>query len=234
MPKSIQEFQSRQDVSSKAITTPTVEAQPSKKKITFKEPKVMTTQSEREKVCQPKQEQGRGESKSSMTTPTYQEKGKAKAGSTNIHQFPRQLIQKSYARSSSANALPDKRQGKVYQPKYPSPRAQQRRQSRQVLVPKNMLEAQRLCKDDEHKWVERKAIESDHSSGWISTRRSLEAQSYNQGNRKLWLQKPEFIAYNVPSTMDLSTPDAERRQQRTQQQRRRKRRSKPRRRKPIG
>ena len=99
-----------------------------------------------------------------------------------------------------------------------------------------MLKAQKLhCKDDEHKWVERKAIESDHSRGWISTRRSLEAQGHNQGNRKLWLQKPEFIAYKVPSTMDPSTTDAERRQQRTQQQRRRKRRSKPqRRRQPIG
>ena len=73
MPKSIQEFRSRQDISSKAITTPTVEAQPSKKKITFKDPvmTVMTTHGEREKICQPTQEQGRGESKSSMATPTY-------------------------------------------------------------------------------------------------------------------------------------------------------------------
>ena len=71
---------------------------------------------------------------------------------------------------SSANALPKKRQGTVYQPKYPSPRAQQRRQSRQVLVPKHMLKAQRLSEDDEHKWVECKAKERDHSSGWISTR----------------------------------------------------------------
>ena len=130
-----------------------------------------------------------------MATSTYQEKGKAKVGSSDVYQVPRQLIQESYAGSSltikesSANALPKKQQGKVYQPKYPSPRAQQRRQSRKVLVPKHMLKAQRLGKDDEHKWVERKAIESNHSSGWISTRRSLEAQGYNQGNRKLWLQK---------------------------------------------
>ena len=34
MPKSVQEFRSCQDVSSKTITNPTLEAQPSKKKIT--------------------------------------------------------------------------------------------------------------------------------------------------------------------------------------------------------
>ena len=137
MPKSVQEFRSRQDVSSKAIPTPIVEVQPSKKKITSKEPvtTMTTTHGEREKICQPTQEQGRGESKSSMATSTYQEKGKAKVGSMGVHQVPRQLIQDSYASSSSTikesstKALPKKWQGKVYQPKYPSPRAQQRRQS---------------------------------------------------------------------------------------------------------
>ena len=36
------------------------------------------------------------------------------------------------------------------------------------------------------------------SSRWLSSQNSLEAQGYNQGNRELWLPKPEFTAYKIP------------------------------------
>ena len=62
-----------------------------------------------------------------------------------------------------------------------------------------MVQAQRLYDGDTHKWVERIATNTNKSSGWLSTQRSLEAQGYSYGNRDLWLPKPEFISYKVPS-----------------------------------
>ena len=212
-----------------------------------------------EKSFQPLQGYGRGESQcsarsnqgaklsplpnpSTSKSLTYQDKGKAKVESSALPQCPHNLnniIKESSASSSSATkGLPKieshtKRQGKVYQPKYPSLRAQQRRQSQQVLVPKQMLNARRLCQGDEHKWVERQATRTMHSSGWISTQRSLDSQGYNQGNRELWLPKPELTAYKMPSMTDLPTRVAQKQPQRTQQQRRKKRKSKPRRRPPT-
>ena len=147
-----------------------------------------------------------------------------------------QLIKESMASSSATpttetlqEAKPkNARRGKIYQPKYPSQRSQQRK-PQQVLVPKHMLQEQRLCIGDEHKWVERQATRSKNSSGWISTQLSLEAQGYNQGNRELWLRKPEFTAYKVHPMTDLPTGGVPKRHQRTQQRRRTKRKSKPKR-----
>ena len=93
---------------------------------------------------------------------------------------------------------------KVYQPKYPSLRAQQRR-NRQVLVPKHKVQAQRLRDGDTHRWVERIATNTNKSSGWLSTQGSLEAQGYSYGNRELWLPKPEFISYKVPNKTAIPT-----------------------------
>lgn len=67
---------------------------------------------------------------------------------------------------------------KVYQPKYPSLRDQQRRQ-RNVLVPKEMVGAHRLCDGDRHCWVERQATKDIKSSGWLSTHMSLHTQGYS-------------------------------------------------------
>ena len=92
----------------------------------------------------------------------------------------------------------------VYQPKYPSLRAQQRR-NKQVLVPKHMVQAQRLRDGDTQKWVERMNAGTNKSSGWLSTQRSLEAQGYNYGNWELWLPKPEFTSYTVPNKTTVST-----------------------------
>ena len=69
----------------------------------------------------------------------------------------------------------------------------------QVLVPKQMMQAQRVRDGDDHRWVECTTTNKDTSSGWVTTRMSLEAQGYNHGNRELWLPKPEFISYKVPS-----------------------------------
>ena len=107
----------------------------------------------------------------STTTNTYKDKGKCKAieESNVVPEYPKvvvaqevhQLIKKSMDSSSATptEALQEakpasKRHNRVYQPKFSSPRAQQRSQSKQVLVPKQMLEARRLCNGDEHKWVE--------------------------------------------------------------------------------
>ena len=50
-------------------------------------------------------------------------------------------------------------QGKnIYQPKYLSLRAQQRRRQ-QVLVPKQMVQAQKLSDGDQYKWVECQATQ---------------------------------------------------------------------------
>ena len=82
--------------------------------------------------------------------------------------------------------------------KYLSLRAQQRR-NKQVLVPKHMVQAQRLHDGDTHRWVERIATNTNKSSGWLTTQKSLEAQGYSYGNRELWLPKPEFTSYKVPN-----------------------------------
>ena len=96
------------------------------------------------------------------------------------------------------SATTSHQQRKLYQPKYPSLRAQHRR-IRQVLVPKQLVQTRGLSDGDEQCWVERQATTSLKSSGWLSPYKSLEAQGYFQGNRKLWLPKPEFQAYKVPS-----------------------------------
>lgn len=72
-----------------------------------------------------------------------------------------------------------------------------------------MLNVQRLCHGDENKQVEHQATRSISSSEWISTEFSLEAQGYDQGNIKLWLQKPEFIAYKVPFRTNLPIGSAQ-------------------------
>ena len=233
--KETQAIQPSHKTSSRAMTTPMADTKPSTKKVTFKEPvKIVVTttldQSTQEKLevqkeFQPMKSLGRGESQSStgsnreaMTLPlqhpstsksfTYQEKGKAQVESPTRPQNSQATTlhkESSTTKDSPRTESHTKGQCKIYQPKYPSLREQQRRQSEQVLVPKHMLESRRLCKVDEHKWVERQATKSMHSSGWISTQRSLEAQGYHQGNRDLWLPKPEFTAYKVPSTTDLPT-----------------------------
>ena len=92
-----------------------------------------------------------------------------------------------------------------------------------------MLQEQRLCIGDEHKWVERQATRSKNSSGWISTKLSLEAQDYHQGNRELWLRKPEFTAYKVHPMNGLPIGGVPKQHQRTHQQKSTKRKSSPRR-----
>ena len=171
----------------------------------------------------------------STTTNTYKDKGKGKAAEESnilpeysqvvVAQEVHQLIKKSMASSSTTPTIEtlqeakpkNARHDKIYQPKYPSQRSQQRK-PQQVLVPKHMLQEQRLCIGDEHKWVERQATRSKNSSGWISTQLSLEAQGYNQGNRELWLRKPEFTAYKVhPMMTGLPIGGVPKRHQRTQQ-----------------
>ena len=131
-----------------------------------------------------------------------------------VHQLIKESMASSSMASSSATPIIETLQeaklektmrDKIYQqPKYPSQRSQQRK-PQQVLVPKHILQEQRLCIGDEHKWVERQATRSKNSSGWISTQLSLEAQGYNQGNRELWLCKPEFTAYKVHPMIGLPT-----------------------------
>lgn len=64
-------------------------------------------------------------------------------------------------------------------------------------MPKQLLQERRLCDGDEPCWVECHSIESNQSTGWLSTKKSLDAQGYNQGQRELWLPKPTFTAYRV-------------------------------------
>lgn len=138
------------------------------------------------------------------TTSTSMDKDKAKTelnSPTLCHDLITQ-VKKEQATSSSTtkNEMPQGgyQRRKVYQPKYPSLRAQQRR-NKQVLVSKHMVQAQKLCDGDSHRWVERTTAGTNKSSGWLTTRMNLEAQGYNKGNRELWLPKPEFISYKVPS-----------------------------------
>ena len=51
---------------------------------------------------------------------------------------------------------------KVYQPKYTSVQAQ-KRSVRQVIIPKILLDEQRISQGDTYKWVERQVVEPRHS-----------------------------------------------------------------------
>ena len=62
-----------------------------------------------------------------------------------------------------------------------------------------MVHAYQLYVGDKHSWVECQVTTSLKSSGWLFTNKSLEAQGYFQGNHKIWLPMPQFIAYKVPS-----------------------------------
>ena len=245
--------------STKPLVTPTTKDHPKKSKVDTQEPFQQQQQGYkrweshystwRKKIFQPLLQRSTTTkmlTRESSTTNTYKDKGKGKAieESNIVLEYPQvivaqeihQLIKESMASSSTTPTtknlqearLKNARRGKSYQPKYPSQRSQQRK-PQQVLVPKHMLQEQRLCIGDEHKWVERQATRSKNSSGWISTQLSLEAQGYNQGNRELWLQKPEFTAYKVHPMIDLPTGGVPKQHQRTQQQRRAKRKSNPRR-----
>ena len=70
---------------------------------------------------------------------------------------------------------------KVYQPKYPSIKAQKCHIDK-VIVPQLLLEEQWLRKGDTYKWVKRQTVEPRHSSGWIATQNYLDAQGYKDGN----------------------------------------------------
>ena len=80
---------------------------------------------------------------------------------------------------------------KVYQPKYPLPRAQQR-QPRQVFVPTQILKVQRLHNGDEHKWVQRQATQrTDQVAGsllschWKHKVTTREIESYGYKSHSL-------------------------------------------------
>ena len=64
-----------------------------------------------------------------------------------------------------------------------------------------MIEAYKVSDGDTHHWVECQATTSLKSSEWLTTHKSLEAQGYYQGQRELWLPKPQFTTYKVPSTV---------------------------------
>ena len=104
---------------------------------------------------------------------------------------------------STQPKTPSQPRKKVYQPKYPYAKAQ-KRQVKQVIVPKVLLEEQWLSKVDTYKWVERQPVKPRHSSGWISTQSCLDAQGYNDGNQTLWLPKPELIVQKIPSITELA------------------------------
>ena len=125
--------------------------------------------------------------KPTITASTTMDKGKAKMESdppTLSHGLITQLRKEPATSSTTTkNEMPQggSQRRKVYQPKYPSLRAQQRR-NKQVLVPKHMVQAQRLRDGDTHKWVEHTTASMNKSYGWLTTRMSLEAQGYNHGN----------------------------------------------------
>ena len=154
-------------------------------------------------------DKGKGKMDDVLSTPSLQTSKPTSNGQLN----------KEPAASSStvAKGQPSKQpkeqgKSKIFQPKYPSRKAQQSKPLQQVLVPKHQLGSRHLCQGDEYKWVERQATTSKCSSGWVSTQRSLEEQGYNKGNRLLWLPKPEFLAQKVPSTAP-TTKNAQKPQQ---------------------
>ena len=104
----------------------------------------------------------------------------------------------SSAKRRTGTQLRNRQSSKLYQPKYPSQGAC-KRQPRHVLVPKPILEARKLSDGDRHQWVEHKAAIGLKSSGWITGYKSLEEQGYHQGNRKIWVSKPKFEVYEIPS-----------------------------------
>ena len=98
------------------MATPITNVQSSTKKATLKEQVIDETRvkittkdhskhadAEVGKDFEPLQGQGRGELQSSMHTPTYHEKGKAKVQSTFVHQVPHQLIKELLATTSSSS-----------------------------------------------------------------------------------------------------------------------------------
>ena len=167
--------------------------------------------------------QGKPTKETYHTPITYKDKGKAKeefvttgpaqpiSTSPIIHNCPNDHLTKEKTASSTTTATilngtqkKSHQRSKVYQPKYPSLRDQQRRMQ-QAFVPKHMVHSCRLSDGDTHRWVERQATNKIKSSGWLTTQMSLEAQGYNQGNRELWLPKPEFQTYKVPSKTPIPT-----------------------------
>lgn len=102
------------------------------------------------------------------------------------------------AKGQQSRQTKEQRKGKIFQPKYPSTKAQCK-PSQEVLVPKHQLGSRHLCQGDEYKWVERQATNKKCSSGWVSSQWSLEEQGYSEGNQLLWLPKPKFLAQKMPS-----------------------------------
>ena len=105
-----------------------------------------------------------------ITASTSMDRGKAKMESdspTLCHDLITQLKKEQTTSSSTTKngmAQGGYQQRKVYQPKYPSLRAQQRR-NKQVRVPKHMVQAQRLCDGDTLRWVEHMTADTNKSSG---------------------------------------------------------------------
>ena len=94
----------------------------------------------------------------------------------------------------------DNQQRKLYQPKYPSPKACKRK-PQQVLVPKTMVAARRLSDGDNLRWEECQATKQcpkirslkkttlPHvTTRWVP-KTLLQAQGYYEGSTRLWLPK---------------------------------------------
>ena len=128
-----------------------------------------------------------------IVTSTMSSHGKADALTTPLSEVPRshvherRWIEPSLRRDERSSDTCARQT--TYQAYSSSYRAYHR-DSRRVYIPRTAIDATPLTSDDVPVWIESHSTSNGRSHGWLTSRRSLEAQGYYEGHRQVWVSKP--------------------------------------------